>query len=228
MHLHHDCKQQSKAVLSQTLLRPFAHAQLCAIYRSDKFNSTNVLGGVGPVATFAGPPGNPKLGLLGSLQAGANPTPPLTIPELDLTEESPLHSARSDISGTSMKSAFSTMHPASLGSARSNIHSRRTSAVGEPLAEFEDVFDADDLEAGRSDREDASLLRSDVSRQSQQSSSGDPGSHLSGNVSRPGAQSEAPWAAVFQNPAVARFGQATKSWGSKLKSKYAEYRETNL
>ena len=121
------------------------------------------------------------------------------------------------------------MHPASLSGGNSNIHSRRTSAVGEPLADFEDVFDADDLEMGRNDREDASLLRSDVSRQShQQSSSDDPGSHLSGNVSRPGAQPEAPWAAVLQNPAVARFGQATRSWGSKIRSKYAEYRETNL
>ena len=120
------------------------------------------------------------------------------------------------------------MHPVSLSGGNSNIHSRRTSAVGEPLAEFEDVFDADDLEMGRSDREDASLLRSDVSRQShQQSSSDDPGPHLSGNVSRPGAHPEA-WAAVMQNPAVARFGQATRSWGSKLRSKYAEYRETNL
>lgn len=202
---------------------------VCICCRADKFSSTNVLGGVGPVATFAGPPGNPKLGLLGSPQPHAQPHLPLTIPELDVTDESPLHSARSADSATSMKSAFSTMHPASLSGGNSNIHSRRTSAVGEPLADFEDVFDADDLEMGRNDREDASLLRSDVSRQShQQSSSDDPGSHLSGNVSRPGAQPEAPWAAVLQNPAVARFGQATRSWGSRIRSKYAEYRETNL
>lgn len=189
-----------------------------------------MLGGAGPVASFAGPPINPKLGLRGSSQGSGIPHLPVTIPELDTVVASPLHSARSADSATSMKSAFSTLHPANLGSGNSNMHSRRTSAVGEPLAEFEDVFDAHDLEMGLdNDEEDASLLRSDVSRQShQQSSSEEPGAHLSGNLSRPHGHSEARWGAVLQNPAVVRFGQTTKSWGSKLKSKYAEYRETNL
>ena len=188
-----------------------------------------MLGGSGPVASFAGPPINPKIGLLGSAPGAGIPHLPLTIPEPGTVEVSPMHSARSADSATSMKSAFSTMHPASLGSGNSNIHSRRTSAVGEPLAEFEDVFDANDLEMGRDDGEDASLLRSDASRQShQQSSSEEPGAHLSGNLSRPNAASEARWGGVLQNPSVIRFGQATKTWGSKLKSKYAEYRETNL
>lgn len=188
-----------------------------------------MLGGAGPVASFAGPPVNSKVGLLGSSQGSGIPHLPLTIPELDTVEASPLHSARSADSATSMKSAFSTMHPASLGSGNSNVHSRRTSAVGEPLAEYEDVFDANDLEMGRDDGEDASLLRSSVSRQShQQNSSEEPGAHLSGNLSRPNAHSEARWGKVLQTPAVVRFGQATKSWGSKLKSKYAEYRENSL
>ena len=188
-----------------------------------------MLGGAGPVASFAGPPINPKIGLLGPPQASGMPHLPLTIPELDTVEASPLDSARSADSATSMKSAFSTMHPASLGSGQSNIHSRRTSAVGEPLVEFEDVFDVDDLEMGRNSGENASLLRSETGKRiHEQSSSEDPGSHLSGNMSRPDAQSEARWGGVLQNPAVVRFGQATKSWGAKLKSKYAEYRETNL
>lgn len=196
--------------------------------RSEKFDATNMLGGAGPVASFAGPPVNPKLGLLGSPQAGINLHLPVTIPELD-TVASPLHSARSADSATSMKSAFSTMHPASLSTNHSNIHSRRTSAVGEPVAEFEDVFDADDLEMGRNDGEDASLLRSDTGRHMHQhSSSEDSGSYLSSNLNRPDAHSEALWGGVLQSPAVIRFGQATKSWGARLKSKYAEYRETNL
>ena len=183
------------------------------------------------MASFAGPPVNPKLGLLGPPQAAVDlhlPHLP-TIPDTGTVEASPLHSARSVDSATSMRSAFSTMHPASFGSNHSNIHSRRTSAVGEPLAEFEDVFDVSDLEMGRDDGEDASLLRSDTGRHMhQQSSSEDPGLHLSGNLSRPDVHSEALWSGVFQTPAVVRFGQATKSWGAKLKSKYAEYRETNL
>ncbi|KAL3132553.1 hypothetical protein ABBQ32_009092 [Trebouxia sp. C0010 RCD-2024] len=196
--------------------------------RSEKVDATNMLGGAGPVATFVGPPVNPKVGLLGSSQAAVNLHLPV-IPDLGTIEASPLHSARSADSATSMRSAFSTMHPATFGSNHSNIHSRRTSAVGEPLAEFEDVFDADDLEMGRYDGEDASLLRPDTGRHThQQSSSDDPGAHLSGNLSRPDAHSEALWGGVLQSPAVIRFGQATKSWGAKLKSKYAEYRETNL
>ena len=181
-----------------------------------------MLGGAGPVASFAGPPVNPKLGLLGSSQGSGIPHLPLTVPELDTVEASPLHSARSADSATSMKSAFSTMHFPSSGSGNSNIHSRRTSAVGEPPAEFEDVFDANDLEMGRDDGEDASLLRSHVSRQSHQSQ--EPGAQLS----RLNAHSEPRWGGVLENHAVIRFGQVTKSWSSKLKSKYAEYRETNL
>ena len=212
--------------VSQMRQTPLSSCMCC---RSDKADTTNMLGGAGPVASFAGPPVNPKIGLLGSSQGSGIPHLSLAIPELVGVDASPLHSARSADSATSMKSAFSTMHAASLGSGNSNIHSRRTSAVGEPLAEFEDVFDANDLEMGQDDGEDASLLRSNVSRQlHQHNSSEEPGAQLIGNMSRPNIYSEARLGGVLQNPAVIRFGQATKSWGSKLKSKYAEYRETNL
>lgn len=194
----------------------------------DKFDGANSLGGIGPVATFQGPLINPKLGLL-PLQAGAGSHLPSTIPELDILGESPLHTPRSAGSATSMKSALSTMHPASISGAQS-MHSRRTSALGEHQPEeFEDVFDADDLELGnRSDREDASLLHSNVSRQSlAHSSSSEPHAHMGGELSDR-HENQPAWAGVFQNPAVVRFGQATKSLGSKLRGKYAEYRETHL
>ena len=205
---HGDC------ALWQMLCYALCLTPLSICCRSDKFDTTNMLGGAGPVASFAGPPLNPKHGLRGSSQGSGIPHLPVTIPKLDTVVASPLHSARSADSATSMKSAFSTLHPASLGSGNSNMHSRRTSAVGEPLAEFEDVFDAHDLEMGRdNDEEDASLLRSDAGRQShQQSSSEEPGAHLSGNLSRPHGHSEARWVGVLQNPAVVRFGQTTKSW----------------
>ena len=196
--------------------------------RGDKFDEANSLGGIGPVATFLGPLVNPKLGLL-SPQAGTDSHLPTTIPELDTLDDSPLHTPRSADSASSMKSAFSTMHPTSISGGQS-IHSRRTSAVGEPLAEFEDVFDADDLEIGaRSDREDASLLHSNVSRQSfAHSTSSEPHAHLGSELSHDHGEGQSAWSGVFQNPAVVKFGQATKSWGSKLRGKYAEYRETRL
>ena len=93
------------------------------------------------------------------------------------------------------------------------------------MNEFEDVFDAEDLELGTSgnDREDASLLRSNVSRHSTYDSSGDPLTQHAGEL-----EGESAWSNVLQNPTVQRFSQATKLWGSKLRGKYAEYRENRL
>lgn len=197
--------------------------KVCALCRLDKFDGSNSLGGTGPVATFQGPLINPKLGLL-LPQAGIEST----IPELDTFDETQLHTPRSADSASSMKSAFSTMHPTSISGGHS-IHSRRTSGIGEPLAEFEDVFDADDLELGRhNDREDASLLRSDISRQSFAHSSSSEHGQIGNELNERPGDGQSLWSGVLQNPAMVRFGQATKSWGSKLRGKYAEYRETNL
>ena len=190
--------------------------------RLDKVDEANSIGGLGPVATFQGPLVNPKLGLLPSHPSGTDThsqLPPV-IPELDSMDDTPLHTPRSANSVSSMKSAFSTMHPTSLSGGQGGLQSRRTTAGGEAMNEFEDILDVDDLELGTSgnDREDASLLRSNVSRHSTYDSSGDPLTQHGGEL-----EGESAWSNVLQNPTVQRFSQATKSWGSKLRGKYAEY-----
>lgn len=196
----------------------------------EKINEANSIGGLGPVATFQGPLVNPKLGLLPPQPTrDAQPQLPAVIPELDTADETPLHTPRSANSDSSMKSALSTMHPTSLSGGRSMV-SRRTTAGGEPAAEFEDVFGADDLELGgsRNDREDVSLLRADASLHSTAyDSSGNALDHREGNYTdRSGSDST--WSGMLQNPTVLRLSQATRSLGSKLKGKYAEYRENRL
>ena len=200
-------------------------------FRLEKSDEANSIGGLGPVATFQGPLVNPKLALLPPHLQGTGPVsqPPSVIPELDAADDTPLHTPRSADSANSMKSAFSTMHPTSLSGGQS-IHSRRTTAAGEAAGEFEDVFDADDLElgGGRNDREDASLLRSNATEHSGVYSSTGELLTQRGAESNGRLDSESGWNGLLQSPSVQRFSQVTRLWGTQLREKYAEYRATHL
>lgn len=192
--------------------------------------SKNSLGGNGPVASFQGPfPGagaliSPKLGpVVPPLDDSSSQQSAIVAEDIAL-DDSPLNSARSGESASSMKSAFSTMHPASI-SGGTTLQSRRSSAAGERAHEFEDVFTGQDLESGMDvDREDASLLHPDTGRGSHAQADPDDLYENHPVLDRIGHDTQSGWT----SSAMTRLGQATGSLRDKLRGKYAEYRESRL
>lgn len=202
----------------------------CRLSKADV--NKNSLGGNGPVANFQGPFGqgaftSPKLGsVVPNLDSESTSQQSGIVAEDIALDESPLNSARSADSGNSMKSAFSTMHPASVSGGQS-LQSRRTSAVGERLNDFEDVYDDVEM-GGGGDREDASLLRPESGR----SSHAHAHAHASSDnlydsnapvLERAEFEPQSVWSGIRTSAAA-----ATWSLRDKLRGKYAEYRESQL
>ena len=204
----------------------------CRLNKADA--AKNSLGGAGPVANFPGPftQGaftSPKLGpVVPTLDSPSTSQQSGIVAEDIALDASPHNSARSADSANSMKSAFSTLHPASVSGGQT-VHSRRTSAVGERLSEFEDVYDDVEM-GGRGEREDASLLRPDPSRASHphlHAFSDNLYDSSEAELERAEFEPHSVWSSL-RSSATARLGQATGSLRDKLRGKYAEYRESRL
>lgn len=208
-------------------------SELGCRFRFHKADVTkNRLGSNGPVATFQGPFAqgpltSPKLGsVVPNLDSPSTSQRSDIVAEDTVLDVSPLHSARSVDSASSMKSAYSTLHPASVSGGQS-VHSRRNSGAGDRSNMFEDVYD--DVEIGdRSEREDASLLRPDSGRASHAHAASD-NLYDSNAVELERAELEphSVWRGL-RSSAAARLGHASESLRDKLRGKYAEYRESRL